>query len=200
MRLLTLIILLISASLFAQKNSVWKNDVVKKANTAAACTYLTKEEKAVILYINLVRLEPKLFGNTYLKAYLDSTNEKNSYTRSLIKILETIKPVNVLSPDQRLYDFAKAHAIKFGKEGKIGHGNYTERIARIKKEFGGTMAENCDYGNKIALDIVISLLIDENIKTLGHRENILDPEFKFIGTSIQPHKKYEWSCVMDFAD
>ncbi|MDF2436918.1 MAG: hypothetical protein K0Q95_1294 [Bacteroidota bacterium] len=200
MRLSFLLLIFFSLSTFAQKNLRWKDEVTRKANTAADLKYLTKEEKAVILYINLVRLDPKLFGETYLRQYLDSTKQKDTYTRSLIKTLETTKPLNVLMPDQKLYEFAKAHATKFGKEGKIGHENYTERISKIRKNFGGTMAENCDYGNKKALDVVMSLLIDEGIKSLGHRENILDPEFKFIGTSIQPHKKHEWNCVMDFAN
>jgi uncharacterized protein YkwD len=60
------------------------------------------------------------------------------------------------------------------------------------------MAENCDYGNNKAFDIVMSLLIDEDVPSLGHRENILDPEYKYVGTSIQPHKRYDWNCVIDF--
>jgi uncharacterized protein YkwD len=193
-------LLLLSSSLFAQKKNEWNPEVLKKANTAKDASYLSKEEKAVVLYLNLVRLDPKLFAETYLKKYLDSTQEKSSYTKSLLKTLPTTKSMGVLVPDKKLCDFAKAHAVQFGKEGRIGHANYNERILKIKKDFGGSMAENCDYGNKKALDIVMSLLIDEGIKDLGHRENILDPEYKFIGTSIQPHKRYEWNCVMDFAN
>jgi uncharacterized protein YkwD len=62
-----------------------------------------------------------------------------------------------------------------------------------------SVGENCDYGNANALIIFMSLLIDEGVSDLGHRENILRAEYKFIGVSIEPHKKYRISCVIDYA-
>jgi hypothetical protein len=198
MRLFSLLLLLLlSSSLLSQKKT-WDPAVLKKANTAKDVNYLTDEEKAVVFYLNLVRLDPKLFGETYLKKYLDSTGDKNSFTKSLIKVLPSTKPMEVLMPSKELSAFAKEHATKFGKENKIGHGNFKERTKNIKADFRGYIAENCDYGNNKAFDIVMSLLIDENVQSLGHRENILNPVYRFVGTSIKPHKRYDWNCVMDF--
>lgn len=195
-----LLLILLSSSSFAQKNKVWAEDALNKANTAKDAEYLTKEEKQVIFYLNLVRLDPKLFAETYLKKYLDSTKENDAYTKSLIKELPKTKTMDVLQPDKELFNFAKELAVKFGKENKTGHGNYQERTKKIKTKFRGAMAENCDYGNNKGFDIVMSLLIDQNIKDLGHRKNILDPQYRVVGTSIQPHKRYQWNCVMDFAN
>lgn len=192
-----LFFLLFSSAIFAQKKT-WDPAVLQKANTAKDAAYLTQEEKAVVFYLNLVRLDPKLFSETYLKKYLDSTKDNNTYTKSLLKELPLTKPMDVLLPAKDLCAFSKEHATKFGKENKIGHGNFKERIKVIRNNYGGYMAENCDYGNDKAFDIVMSLLIDENIQNLGHRKNILDPKYKHIGTSIKPHKGYEWNCVMDF--
>lgn len=44
----------------------------------------------------------------------------------------------------------------------------------------------------------MNLLIDEGVKTLGHRKNILDPHAKVIGVSIQPHNLYKHICVIDY--
>lgn len=192
-----LFLILFSPAIIAQKKT-WDPAVLQKANTAKDAAYLTDQEKAVIFYLNLVRLDPKLFGETYLKKYLDSTRDNNSYTKSLLKALPQTKAMEVLLPSQELSSFSKEHAIKFGKENKIGHGNFNDRIKLIKKNYRGYMAENCDYGNDKAFDIVMSLLIDENVPALGHRKNILNPLYKFAGVSIKPHKGYEWNCVMDF--
>jgi hypothetical protein len=194
---LLLFYILFSSAIIAQQKQ-WDPAVLQKANTAKDAAYLTSEEKAVIFYMNLVRLNPKLFGETYLKKYLDSTGDHNSYTKSLIKTLPATAAMDVLMPAKDLSAFSKAYAIKSGKENKTGHGNFKERTRGIRNNYGGYMAENCDYGNSKAFDIVMSLLIDENIQSLGHRKNILDPNYKYIGTSIQPHKGYEWNCVMDF--
>ncbi len=178
--------------------SVWTPVVLKSANTAENTNYLTAAEKEVIYYINLVRSNPPLFEKTYLKKYLDSTKTNNSFTKSLMKTLKESKSMPVLDPNKELFESAIIHAIKFGCSGKIGHDNFANRMQSIKLKFSDTVGENCDYGNSKAMDIVMSLLIDEGDTSYGHRKNILDVHYKFIGASIQPHKKYEWNCVMDF--
>lgn len=183
----------------AQKNKkTWDPALLEKANTAKDDKSLTSEEKRVILYINLVRIAPQTFADIELKHYLDSTKLKDSYTKSLIQTLATAKPIEPLQPSPQLYAFAKAHAEKFGKEGKTGHGNYKERIKPLMPQFNNAMAENCDYGNNKAFNIAMSLIIDEDIKDLAHRTNILNPLYHYIGVSILPHKSYKWNCVMDF--
>jgi hypothetical protein len=192
-----LILLLLSFSAVSQKKT-WDPAVLKKANTAKDVTYLTDEEKLVIFYMNLARLNPKLFGETYLKKYLDSTGDKNSYTKSLIKSLPTTKPMEALIPAKDLSAFAKDYATKSGKENKIGHGNFNQRTSKIDANYRGYIGENIDYGYNRAMDIVMRLLIDDTVPSLGHRKNILNPIYKFVGTSIKPHKRYDWNCVIDF--
>ena len=184
---------------FLGAQNSWDVKTLEKANTAKNINYLTSEEKKVIQYCNLVRLNPKLFLETFAKSYLDSTKENNSYTKSLIKTLKSAKSSDALSPSENLYLLAKGHAIDFGKKGKTGHGNFDKRFMKMIQECNCTVGENCDYGNNKALDIVMSLLIDNDVPDLGHRINILDPQYRNIGVSIQAHKKYEWNCVMDFS-
>jgi uncharacterized protein YkwD len=46
---------------------------------------------------------------------------------------------------------------------------------------------------------VVRLLIDENVPSRGHRENILNAEFRFVGVGVRPHATYGTVCVQDFA-
>ncbi len=192
-------ILLFNISIFisASAQKKWKKVTLEKANTAKDADYMTAEEKGVIFYYNLVRLEPELFMETYAKKYIDSTGEKSGYVKSLNKTLKSLKSEEVLMPSEKLYLTAEAHALDFGKSGQIGHGNFAKRFQKYVKDCECEAGENCDYGNDQALIIVMRLLIDEDISNLSHRNNILNPSFKNIGVSISPHKKYVWNCVMD---
>lgn len=46
---------------------------------------------------------------------------------------------------------------------------------------------------------MLQLLIDDGVPGRGHRKNILAPGMRYIGTSIQPHARYAYNCVQDFA-
>ena len=60
------------------------------------------------------------------------------------------------------------------------------------------VGENCSYGYDQAIDIVLTLMIDEGIKDVGHRKNILSEDFNSVGVAIRPHKNYRINCVIDF--
>lgn len=184
----------------------WDAATLEKANTAKDITFMTEEEKKVVFYINLVRLKPDLFAKTYYTKYLDSTKTKStSFTTSLKNdLLTRYKSMEVLTVKQDLTEEAKEHATGTGKKGNMGHHSadglsYETRMKKFKGIYGET-AENCDYGNDKALSIVMRLLIDEGQGTAEHRKTILDKKYKYIGVSIQPHKKMKWTCVMEFAN
>jgi len=61
------------------------------------------------------------------------------------------------------------------------------------------IGENIDYGNTDARDIIMHLLIDDGVKSRGHRENILNPMFLVVGSALGPHQKYRHACVSNFA-
>lgn len=180
-----------------------ENDI--KANTAKSIAYLTKNEKEVIYYINLLRINPALFAQTYLKTYLDSTNTAPSDNiLSLQQDLANTKPMPVLKPQFDLFEEAKKHAIDMGKAGKIGHVSslgetYELRTLGLTKRYQ-IVRENCQYGYNNALAIVIDLLIDEGIPELSHRKALLNDHLLFIGTAIRPHRIYNYNCVMELAE
>lgn len=186
-------------------NSFGYSDSEKaQCNTGKNSFYLSEVEQEIIYYINLVRLNPAVFETSILSPYLDTHPEySRKYSKSLIKALkkETRKPL--LTPTKDLYDFAKNHAFTTGKKGKVGHKsirgkNFEKRSKKLLNTYT-ILGENIHYGANNALEIVIDLLVDDGIKDLGHRENFLFTDFKYCSVSIQPHKKYKYNCVIDFA-
>lgn len=174
--------------------SYFTKEQLKAANTAENYGKLSKEEKEVIQITNLFRMHPAKIGDEYLAPYFKKNKkEVNNYTKSLLNDLKKAKPCAALLPEDICMKSALSHAEKMGKSDKTGHDGMSKRLKPY-----GFAGENCDYGHDKALDIIMSLMIDEGVPSLGHRKNILDADYTHIGVSIKPHKKYEHNCVMDF--
>ena len=76
-----------------------------------------------------------------------------------------------------------------------GHYFYCNR----KNRDVGEWYESLDSG--LRLEIVVSLLIADGVKSRGHRKNIMSKDFKTTGIGFAAqHKKYGCECVLDFAD
>lgn len=205
---LAVLMLLVSGFTFrGEENKLpfhkWTKAELEKANTAKDVKGLSEDEKQFIFYTNLVRINPSLFCETYLQRYLDDTKQKkNEYVKSLQKQLMKCSSLTPLKHYDRLTELAKEHSVIMGEKGLMGHDQpgkkFRERFRKLIAE-GRTVAENCDYGNQDPLEAVISLLIDEGVPDYGHRENILDKTFTYIGVSYNSHKRYGHSYVCDFS-
>jgi len=176
----------------------------QKANTAKSVDYMSQDEKDVVLYMNLARINGKWFVKNIIEKHSDFTqNEQKSYVKSLISDLKKTKKLTPLSPLEGLTKAARYHAKDMGRTGKTSHrsSDGTDSFKRIRRfNNGNYQGENCQYGYNDPLLIVLDLLIDDGVPSLGHRRNILNPGFKYTGVAIEPHKKYEFNCVQDFSD
>jgi uncharacterized protein YkwD len=199
MKYCLLLIYLVFSSLnnFSQTNylETFSAEEISKANTAKEVENYSEEEKNTILYINLARMYPQKYANVVAKKYIAENEIKSSvYTKSLLNTLQNIKALHPLQAHEALDKFAIQHATESGKKGKFGHDGFENRAKELSKTFV-TVAENCDYGSAKGIDIAFSLLIDEGVKDYGHRKNLLNPEYFYIGISIKPHKTFEVNCV-----
>ena len=61
------------------------------------------------------------------------------------------------------------------------------------------VGENIAYGINEGLRIVLQLAIDDGVSSRGHRENLLNKEFKISGAGIDTHPVYRYSCTIDYA-
>lgn len=175
----------------------WNHEKYAAANTAANAVYMSNNEKEVIHILNLARLNPTLFGNTVVKQYPVQTGKPglrySEYYISLVAEMKKQPPLNLLYPDKKTFESAQCHAETSGQTGYFGH----DRKTAVCKSLLNLSGECCDYGHDKPLDIVLSMLIDEDVPSLGHRKIFLTA-FNKIGVSIQPHKKYRYNTVMDF--
>jgi hypothetical protein len=168
-------------------------------DTARAAGYMSDGEKDVVLYLNKSRHDPPLFAELYLKPRIKESAAASECYREL----KSTKPMPLLEPSRPLYKAARDHAVDLGRAGMTGHvgtdgSDLSERIERYG-QWMGSISENCSYGFQDPLSIVLQLLIDDGVPSRGHRKNILNPESILVGTAIQPHTRYRFNCVQDFA-
>jgi uncharacterized protein YkwD len=191
-----MVLLLVFITNFSFVNAqTWTSAQLEKANTAKHSTYLTPVEKETILYINLCRLYPKDFLKNELMDYYGSEDNGNylknsTYRASLIKLLDSMQPVNALYFDGEAYKDAKCLAKEQGESGAIGH-----KRKNCKADYD---AECCSYGMERGKDIAMQLLIDHQVPSLGHRLICLGKEYTKVGISVQPHKQWGVCAVLDF--
>ncbi|TAH21368.1 MAG: hypothetical protein EAZ08_03340 [Cytophagales bacterium] len=176
-----------------QKEAQWQEAKYQVAKTAAKESYLSREEQNVFYYLNLARMNPPLFAETFLDKFMQENEyHNNPSTRSLFNELMNLQPLSLVKPSKKMFDLALCHSTESGKTGYTGH----ERVKRCEK---GYKAECCYYGDDAysGLKIVLQLLIDEDIKTLDNRKVCLG-EYAELGVSIQLHKTNSYGAVLDF--
>jgi len=132
------------------------------------------------------------------------TNEGVAAVKEAINFLKKQKPLGTIEMDENLCKAARDHAEDTGPKGITGHdgsdgSTMSSRVERYCKWEGG-LCENIDYGQKPAYRIIMSLLIDDGIKSRGHRTNLFNPNVKFGGIACGYHKTYGMLCVCDYAN
>lgn len=184
----------------ADAAKTFSQEQIDMANTAKNASYLTDEEKLVIQYCNLARIDGKAFADAFLA---DLKTSDNNYEKSLIDTLLSIKNLPLLMPNEQLCKAAESHANDIGPKGERGHNSTdgTSFADRVRSFYSGNaIAENISYGYNDALKIVRQLLIDKGVESLGHRKNILCDKYCRIGVAIRYHKEYNNCCIQDFSD
>jgi len=181
----------------------YKNPLYLLANTAKDSNYLSPNEKQLIYLQNLVRMNPLLFLQTYVETFYKSNpyQSKSSYAKSLVEYLNKAEKSQLLYPSKALFDASEFHANDLGRLGGTGHksSDGTSFGARLKR-YGitGNLAENCEYSSDEPLRILMRLLIDQDVISLGHRKNIMSDTYSKVGVAIRTHKEYGYNTVLDY--
>ncbi len=198
---ISFLILLITGSATGQSTiwQKWDPEVITRANSASDFEFYSEEEKKVVFFMNLARLDGPLFAETVLDEYVRANDiPNNSYLRSLYRDLRKTEGLPLLLPEEDLTSIAQEHANLSGKTGHTGHKDFNKRFEPFLGNPYTNVAENCSYGYSRAIDIVLTLLIDDGVRNLGHRVNTLNPEFNSVGVAIRNHSRYRFNCVIDF--
>ena len=187
----------------AQDLSLWSQDTLDMANTAAQMAYMTPEEKKIIQLINLARLNGKVFLTRVAMPYVKANDkDDDEFVEGLYTDLRNTQSMHLLKPIETLHKSASHHALDMGTKGGLGHDSsdgttFTMRIQKFHKPV--TVSENCAYGYSDAVSNVMEMLIDEGVTDRTHRHNILGKTFHHVGVSIKPHKMMDFNCVVDFS-
>ena len=180
-------------SSFSQVSSEWRAEEIKKANTLENVSSLNDIEKETVVVLNLARLFPKKFVQIELLNYNGPAKYGNylknsNYKKSLIKHMNEMKSLQALFPNDKMIENAKCFAIESGKRGYTGH----KRITCEKMN----VAECCSYGMETGRDIVLQLLIDHDVPSLGHRNICFTSNYSKLGVGVAKHKKWNTCCVI----
>ena len=196
----------------------WTSEELALANSAKNVDYLSTEEKNIIFYMNLARMDGTRFFNTYFQDFVEAHNKRmkrysnyaqlkvnryDAYYRGLEQDLRKAKNLGILYPDETLTYISDQHGKDMNKHNISGHVSSDGRtmVDRIQKYYKNRgMAENLAFGFSSGLDNVCLLLLDTGIPDVGHRKNILNTSLglNLVGVSIQPHPHYKYSATIDF--
>ncbi len=130
------------------------------------------------------------------------TQEGRSAVEEAIAFLRTQPAVGPLEYSDAIASAAKSHAID-QRGGEVGHvGSDGSRSAQRLERFGvenSGSGENIDYGSTSAVDVLMSLIIDDGVADRGHRTNLFSPDWTAAGAGCGTHATYRTVCVVDYA-
>ncbi|MCO5231498.1 MAG: CAP domain-containing protein [Chitinophagales bacterium] len=203
--ILSSIFLIYSQYLFAQNTKdylhFFPDSIVQKASKISPNLPYNDMEKEVFLLTNLARMAPKEFIsllNQYLKDS-DSYSNNNPYVNSLRNELMKKKAnPNALLTHHILREVATAHAAYNNRTHTTGHQDSNKRALTVEKSMHHYMyAENCAYYYNSAIDLLMGLLIDNGIRSVGHRRTILNDYLTHLGISIIKEKNGEGYIMVE---
>jgi uncharacterized protein YkwD len=131
------------------------------------------------------------------------TNEGVSALDEAIGFVRSMKPLSALELRKGMILGAKDHVNDLAKTGQSGHrgsdGSITEdRLSRYGK-WSDSVGEDIVYQSRKAREDVIALIIDDGVKSRGHRKNIFKSDFHVVGLALSPPAKSPTMCVITFA-
>lgn len=175
-------------------------------------------EREILEQTNRARTDPAAFARELeqLLRYFDGdvirrpgqsvglrTNEGPAAVQEAIRFLRAQDALPPLTWEDGLWRAAGDHVRDQGPRGGTGHSgsdgsSMGQRISRYG-EWQSTAAENIDYGSANALDVLVSLIVDDGVPSRGHRTNIFNPRLRVMGAACGPHTRYRVMCVMNYA-
>jgi len=157
---------------------------------------------AVIRELNLARENPKLYATFAAESRPFHMIEHGRAVDEAVRFLAKARPLPPLTLSAGMCHAAADHC---GEQvaGQLGHdGNDRsspgDRISRYGSWSSG-WGENISYSQKTARGVVLALIIDDGVRSRGHRKNIFSAKFNYAGVAFGPHARYRTVCTIDFA-
>ena len=162
-------------------------------------------EQEFVTLLNTTRTNPKSFLpilDKYKTFAAKRTNDKKGLEKALKEIRDLLlkqQPLSKLDSSVALYKAAKDHANDISKNTIMGHIGSDKSNPKTRIEKYGTfmqLGEIITYGQPDAEMMLAAFLVDEGTPDRGHRLNVLNSNFRFMGLAIATHKTYGNVCVV----
>ena len=157
---------------------------------------------AVLREINLARENPKLYASLVAESRPFHMIEHGRAVDEAVRFLNKARPLPPLALSSGMCRAAADHCAE-QIAGQLGHDGTDrsspgDRISRYGS-WSLTWGENISYSQKTARGVVLALIIDDGVRSRGHRKNIFNPKFNYAGAAFGPHARYRTVCTIDFA-
>lgn len=144
--------------------------------------------RSFMYWVNYSRLYPKEFRDSALIPYLQQQPRlKGKYANSLLETLDKANALPFLDPEEKLSKAARDHAKDIKRNGIVSHrssdgSSFGDRMRKVG--YRGCTAENISLGkDNWGLSSLLLLYLDINLPDLGHRKNLLNPNYSKMGIS-----------------
>jgi uncharacterized protein YkwD len=157
---------------------------------------------SVIRELNLARENPRLYATFVEESRPFHMIEHGRAVDEAARFLKKARPLPALNLSTGMSHAAADHCAE-QVNGQLGHdGNDRsspgDRISRYGS-WMNTWGENISYCQKTARGVVLALIIDDGVRSRGHRKNIFNPKFNYAGAAFGAHARYRTVCTIDFA-
>ena len=193
--IMRLVILLAAAALFIANFAPAKENSPPTEPEQISAT-------AVIRELNLARENPKLYATFAAESRSFHMIEQGRAVDEAVRFLDKARPLPPLTLSPGMCRAAADHCVEqvAGQLGHDGndHSSPGQRISRYGS-WSFSWGENISYSQKTARGVVLALIIDDGVRSRGHRKNIFSPKFNYAGAASGPHARYRTVCTIDFA-
>jgi hypothetical protein len=156
----------------------------------------------VIRELNLARENPGLYADFVAESRPFHMIEHGHAVDEAVRFLKKAHPLPPLALSTGMCRAAADHCAEQigGQLGHDGNGRSSpgDRISRYGS-WSSSWGENISYSQKTARGVVLALIIDDGVRSRGHRKNIFNPKFNYAGAAFGVHARYRTVCTIDFA-
>lgn len=158
----------------------------------------------VLAELNLARTAPREYAQILAEHTAGYRGvEGPAVVKEAIRFLQKQRPLAPFAVSPGICQSALSHVLDMGPAGARGHRGRDgsqpwDRLARAGKWIGRA-GENIDYGWHDARGIVVRLIVDDGVRSRGHRKNIFSRDFRVAGAAVGHHATYRQMCVINFA-
>jgi uncharacterized protein YkwD len=193
-------------------------DASRTTHSQTSQATLSQVEQDLLNEINKARAEPQVYagyleklkplfkGKVYTAEGMENgleTQEGWDAVEDAIKFMRAAKPLRPLSASEGLRLAAVTHVKDQSASGSTGHAGADKMLIEERaKPFGawqGGIGENLVYGSESARERLLTWLIDDGVKTRGHRRRVMSEDYTVAGVSCGPHPEFGTMCVLALA-